>query len=119
VAKDGATGWKTVLPDEQTIVEQTAARELTEHLKLVTGAEFQTIAEKEVPAGGAVRGVTCWQAVDELARPRRSLYSPSKCRFETRAGGPTCHRPAAPSCGLRHSPLPARRLVAPWPAAKR
>lgn len=53
LAKDGTTGWKIVLPDEPTIVEQTAARELSEHLKLVTGADFQTITEKDVPAGGS------------------------------------------------------------------
>ena len=52
LAKDGATGWKIVLPDKPTIVEKTAARELSEHLKLVTGAEFTTIAEKDVPADG-------------------------------------------------------------------
>ncbi len=52
LAKDGTTGWKIVLPDEPTIVEQTAARELSEHLKLVTGADFQTIAEKDASAGG-------------------------------------------------------------------
>jgi len=52
LAGDGATGWKIVLPDEPTIVEKTAARELAEHLKLVTGADFQTVAEKDVPTGG-------------------------------------------------------------------
>jgi len=52
LAHDGATGWKIVLPDEPTIVEKTAARELSEHLKLVTGADFQTIAETAVPADG-------------------------------------------------------------------
>jgi hypothetical protein len=52
LAKDGATPWKIVLPNEPTIVEKTAARELSEHLKLVTGASFRTIAEKDVPAGG-------------------------------------------------------------------
>jgi hypothetical protein len=52
LAKDGATAWKIVLPDEPTIVEKTAARELSGHLKLVTGANFPTIAEKDVPAGG-------------------------------------------------------------------
>mgnify|MGYP000889811025 CR=1 FL=1 len=52
LAKDGATGWKIVLPDEPTIVEKTAARELAEHLKLVTGATFATVSEKDVPAGG-------------------------------------------------------------------
>ncbi len=52
LTKDGTTGWTIVLPDESTIVEKTAARELSEHLKLVTGADFQTIAEKDVPAGG-------------------------------------------------------------------
>jgi hypothetical protein len=53
LAKDGVTGWRIVLPDEPTIVEKTAARELAEHLKLVTGADFQTTAEKDVPADGA------------------------------------------------------------------
>jgi hypothetical protein len=52
LAKDGATGWKIVLPDEPTIVEKTAARELSEHLKLATGANFPTIAEKTVAADG-------------------------------------------------------------------
>ncbi len=52
LAKDGAASWKIVLPDEPTAVEKTAARELSEHLKLVTGADFATIAEKEVPADG-------------------------------------------------------------------
>lgn len=52
LAKDGATGWKIVLPNEPTIVEKTAARELAEHLKLVSGATFPTIAEKDAPAGG-------------------------------------------------------------------
>lgn len=47
LAKDGATAWKIVLPNEPTIVEKTAARELSEHLKLVTGADFPTIAEKD------------------------------------------------------------------------
>lgn len=52
LAKDGTTEWKVVLPDRPTIVEKTAARELSEHLKLVIGAAFQTISEKDVPAGG-------------------------------------------------------------------
>ena len=52
LARDGATDWRIVLPDEPTIVEKTAARELSEHLKLVSGADFATIAEKDAPAGG-------------------------------------------------------------------
>jgi hypothetical protein len=52
LAKDGATEWKIVLPSEPTVVEKTAARELSEHLKLVTGANFPTIAEHEAPVGG-------------------------------------------------------------------
>ena len=52
LAKDGATSWKIVLPDAPTLVEKTAARELAEHLKLVTGADFPTLAEKDVPADG-------------------------------------------------------------------
>lgn len=52
LAKDGTTAWKIVLPNEPTIVENTAARELSEHLKLVTGAALPTIAEKDSPAGG-------------------------------------------------------------------
>ena len=52
LAKDSATGWKIVLPNEPTLVEKTAARELAEHLKLVTGADFPTTAEKDVPPDG-------------------------------------------------------------------
>ena len=52
LTKDGATAWRIVLPDEPTVVEKTAARELAEHLKLVSGADFQTIAEKDAAAGG-------------------------------------------------------------------
>lgn len=50
LAKDGQAGWQIVLPDEPTIVEKIAARELAEHLKLVTGADFPTTAEKDVSA---------------------------------------------------------------------
>jgi len=52
LAKDGATAWKIVLPNEPTTVEKTAARELAEHLKQVTGAEFPTVAESEAAPGG-------------------------------------------------------------------
>ena len=52
LAKDGGTVWQIVLPDAPALVEKTAARELSQHLKLVTGADFRTIAEKDVPAGG-------------------------------------------------------------------
>ena len=52
LASSGATGWRIVLPNEPTLVEKTAARELAEHLKLVAGAEFPTLAEKDAPAGG-------------------------------------------------------------------
>ena len=47
----GTTPWKIVLPDEPTPVEKTAARELAEHLKLVTGVDFPTVAEKDVSPG--------------------------------------------------------------------
>lgn len=69
LAKDGATGWKIVLPNEPTIVEKTAARELAEHLQLVTGANFQMIAEKEVPADG-----TSLIFVGNTARARKKEY---------------------------------------------
>lgn len=52
LAKGGATGWKISLPDEPTKVEKAAAGELSEHLKLVTGAGFQTTVERDVPADG-------------------------------------------------------------------
>lgn len=52
LANNGSTAWKIVLPTEPTVVEKTAARELSDHLTLVTGAAFPTIAEKDVPAGG-------------------------------------------------------------------
>ncbi len=50
LTKNGTTDWKIVLPDEATIVEKTAARELADHLRLVTGAEFPIETEKSVPA---------------------------------------------------------------------
>jgi len=52
LAKDGATGWRIVVPAEAAVVEKTAARELAEHLKLVTGADFPTISEGDAAAGG-------------------------------------------------------------------
>ena len=55
LAKGGATTWQIVLPDEPTPVEKTAGRELSEHLKLVTGAEFRTVAERDVPTGARSR----------------------------------------------------------------
>jgi len=55
MTKDGATAWKIVLPNEPTPVEKTAARELSEHLKLVTGAVFPTIGEKEALSAGGHR----------------------------------------------------------------
>ena len=51
LANNGTTAWKIVLPDKPTPVEKTAARELSEHLKLVTGVEFPTVAEKDVAPG--------------------------------------------------------------------
>ncbi|MHB8902283.1 MAG: beta-N-acetylhexosaminidase family protein [Thermoguttaceae bacterium] len=52
LARDGATTWIIVLPDQPTPVEKTAARELAEHLKQVTGAQFAVIAEKDAPPQG-------------------------------------------------------------------
>jgi hypothetical protein len=52
LARSGATAWKIVLPDAPNPVEKTAARELAEHLKQVTGAQFPTIAESQAPAHG-------------------------------------------------------------------
>ena len=51
LTNNGTTSWKIVLPDEPTPVEKTAARELAEHLKLVTGVDFPTVAEKDVSPG--------------------------------------------------------------------
>lgn len=52
LARDGSTAWRIVLPCEPTIVEKTAARELAAHLNRVTGAAFQTIAERDAAADG-------------------------------------------------------------------
>ena len=49
---NGVTAWKIVLPQQPTIVEKTAARELSEHMKLVSGAEFPIVIENDVPVGG-------------------------------------------------------------------
>ncbi len=48
LTENGTTAWRIVLPDEPNAVEKTAARELSEHFKLVTGADFKTVAEKDV-----------------------------------------------------------------------
>ncbi len=48
LAEAGKTAWKIVLPEMPSVVEKTAARELGEHLKLVTGADFPTISETEL-----------------------------------------------------------------------
>lgn len=53
LATDGTTAWKIVLPDKPTLVEKTAARELVDHLQLVTGAQFQVVAEKDIAADAA------------------------------------------------------------------
>lgn len=53
LATDGTTTWKIVLPDEPTVVEKTAARELADHLQLVTGAQFQVVAEQDIAADAA------------------------------------------------------------------
>lgn len=50
LAENGQTSWKIALPAEPTDVEKTAARELAEHLNLITGAEFPTVSEADLPA---------------------------------------------------------------------
>src|SRR5438046_10623167 len=40
LARDGKSDYTIVIPASPTAVEQTAARELQEHLKLVTGAQL-------------------------------------------------------------------------------
>ncbi len=52
LARNGVTDWRIVLPNQPSAVENTAARELSEHLKLVTGASFPTLAERDVAADG-------------------------------------------------------------------
>ncbi len=50
LAKDGQTTYSIVLPEEATVVEQTAAKELKEHLDQVTGASFAVVKESEATA---------------------------------------------------------------------
>ena len=47
LSKDSKTDYVIVLPAEPTAVEQTAAKELKEHLEAVTGAEFAIAKEDE------------------------------------------------------------------------
>ena len=47
LSKDGKTEYVIVLPAEPTAVEQTAAKELKEHLDSVTGADFAVISESD------------------------------------------------------------------------
>ena len=48
LSKEGKTGYVIVLPAEPTAVEQTAAKELKQHLDAVTGAEFAIVSETNV-----------------------------------------------------------------------
>ncbi len=51
LAHQGQSDYVIVLPDQATPVEQTAARELREHLAGVTGAELPIVREAQAPAG--------------------------------------------------------------------
>lgn len=50
LSKNGKTDYIIVLPDKPTVVEQTAANELAEHLKAVTGANFSIQKETKANA---------------------------------------------------------------------
>ncbi|MDR1964484.1 MAG: DUF4838 domain-containing protein [Planctomycetaceae bacterium] len=50
LSTDGKTDYVIVLPAEPTPVEQTAAKELKQHLNTVTGADFVVVKESEVDA---------------------------------------------------------------------
>lgn len=50
LARDGASPYVIVVPERPSPVEQTAARELQEHLKQATGATLPITAENTVPA---------------------------------------------------------------------
>ena len=50
LSKDGKTEYIIVLPAAPTAVEQTAAKELKEHLDAVTGAGFAIVKETETDA---------------------------------------------------------------------
>ena len=49
LAADGRTDYAIVIGENPTPVEQNAARELSEHLQQVTGAEWPVRSIKEVP----------------------------------------------------------------------
>lgn len=69
LANHGTTPWKIVLPNAPAPVERTAARELAEHLKLVTGADFPVVSERDVPPDG--RSLLC---IGNTARAPRREY---------------------------------------------
>jgi hypothetical protein len=50
LSTDGKTEYAIVLPAEATLVEQTAAKELKQHLDAVTGADFVVVKETEADA---------------------------------------------------------------------
>jgi len=52
LADSGATNYVILLPDNPSAVQRTAARELAEHLKLSTAAEFPIVSETEAGAAG-------------------------------------------------------------------
>jgi len=81
LASNGATGWKIVLPDEPAVVELTAARELAEHLRRVTGAEFPTVSEQDVPADG-----TCLIFIGRTAKAPKKDYKFDEILIQLDAG---------------------------------
>lgn len=48
LSEDGKTSYVIVLPTEATPLEQTAAKELKQHLNAVTGTDFKIVAETEI-----------------------------------------------------------------------
>src|SRR5206468_2271269 len=55
LARDGKSGYAIVVADDAIAPEKTAARELQEHLKQVTGAELPIVTESDLAGGDAPR----------------------------------------------------------------
>ena len=51
LARDGESDYVIVIPGEVTLVEQTAARELSDHLAEVTGARLPVVSDAAAPVG--------------------------------------------------------------------
>lgn len=72
LSQDGKTDWKIVLPDAPVLVEKTAARELTQHLLAITGAEFPICSQSDLKLNPNEKPVHCIFIGNSSLKPKKT-----------------------------------------------